>query len=576
MKAYSYVRFSHDRQKFGHSLDRQLEATRDYCKEFGHDLDEKLTFRDLGVSAYKADNFTTGMLGNFIKAIDSGRVKKPSCLVVENLDRISRAELDDATEIFKKILRKGINIVTLTDKKVFTPESLNNPFDLILAIMYFFRAHDESLQKSKRIRHAWSKKRNNAAQKPITAVCPSWLKYNKVTHEFTKIPHAVKAVERIFELSRNGLGNLSIAKLLNQEKLPGIGRVNSWHGSVVARILTNRAVLGEFQPMTYVSRGKRTPIGEPIPNYFPQIISEKLFSLVSYRQKQRKVRGSGRRGIHVNNLFTHICKCGYCGASMIYVQKRDGRLVCENARRGYKCPYVGYPYDEFESSFLTYVKDLDLKSILNPPTKSNQSNELEEVQSAIAQLETELQNVADAIAKRSASPVLLQKLDKLEAEKLKLNARLKQLTDEKMDSDTPVVRVAELKGLIEKISDKNSNDLRLAVRESIRSCIEFIAAFPYEKMDGIKPEQHSWSERRKLTKQGWDLMTDKQRVLRGYFIRFKNSTETQFVNSHPKYDPHHFLEGARSTRYAPIGKDGLKKVAEDNTKPFKKIARQSR
>jgi DNA invertase Pin-like site-specific DNA recombinase len=199
----------------------------------GHDLelDESLSFRDLGVSAFTGENVHRGRLGAFLKAIDEGKVEKGSCLIVENLDRLSRGQIDDATELFKRILRKGIDIVTLTDGKRFTKDSLNNPMDLMLSIMFFYRAYDESLQKGKRIRAAWENKRKNAATKPLTAACPSWLRLNPDTKKFQTIPEHVRTVRRIFDLSKNGMGNGSIAKLLNAEGETGIGRVNSWHAS---------------------------------------------------------------------------------------------------------------------------------------------------------------------------------------------------------------------------------------------------------------------------------------------------------------------------------------------------------
>lgn len=336
MKAYSYVRFSRPEQILGDSLRRQLDATREYCTEHDLELDESLSFRDLGVSAFTGDNIHRGRLGAFLRAIDEGKVQKGSCLIVENLDRLSRGQIDDATELFKRILRKGIDIVTLTDGKRFTKDSLNDPVDLMLSILYFHRAYDESLQKGKRIRAAWNNKRKNATTKPLTAACPSWLRLNPDTRKFQTISEHVKIVRRIFDLSKNGMGNGSIAKLLNADGEPGIGRGNSWHASVVARILTNRAVLGEFQPCKYITRNKREPEGEPIKGYYPRIISDELFNTVQYRQKQRRVAGSGRRGNMLHNLFSHIAKCGFCGGTMVSVSKdpRYRELVCDSARRG--------------------------------------------------------------------------------------------------------------------------------------------------------------------------------------------------------------------------------------------------
>ena len=67
-------------------------------------------------------------MGAFIKAIETGKVKKGSYLIVESLDRLSREEVIDALEIFLKIIRAGINIVTLVDNHLYSKASVKANF----------------------------------------------------------------------------------------------------------------------------------------------------------------------------------------------------------------------------------------------------------------------------------------------------------------------------------------------------------------------------------------------------------------------------------------------------------------
>ena len=62
-KAYSYIRFSTPEQAKGDSLPRQTAAARRYAISHGLELDESLTFRDLGVSAHHGRNAEVGALG---------------------------------------------------------------------------------------------------------------------------------------------------------------------------------------------------------------------------------------------------------------------------------------------------------------------------------------------------------------------------------------------------------------------------------------------------------------------------------------------------------------------------------
>src|SRR5215470_993932 len=92
-RAFAYRRFSTPEQAHGHSLQRQTEAAEAWCAAHSVELDRKLTFEDLGVSAFRGRNVAVGALGAFIRAVYDGRVPQGSYLVVESLDRISRDEI---------------------------------------------------------------------------------------------------------------------------------------------------------------------------------------------------------------------------------------------------------------------------------------------------------------------------------------------------------------------------------------------------------------------------------------------------------------------------------------------------
>ena len=55
-------------------------------------------------------------------------------------------------------------------------------------------------------------------------------------------------------------------------------------------MLRNRAALGEFQKRRKLN-GKETPVGEPVPNYYPAVIDEDLFRAA---QEARVEKLSGR------------------------------------------------------------------------------------------------------------------------------------------------------------------------------------------------------------------------------------------------------------------------------------------
>jgi DNA invertase Pin-like site-specific DNA recombinase len=91
-RAYSYVRFSTPDQAKGDSYRRQTEAANEYARRHGLVLDTELTFTDLGVSAFRGANAKTGALGVFLEAVKDGTIAPGSHLLIENLDRLTRAD----------------------------------------------------------------------------------------------------------------------------------------------------------------------------------------------------------------------------------------------------------------------------------------------------------------------------------------------------------------------------------------------------------------------------------------------------------------------------------------------------
>ncbi len=57
----------------------------------GLELDDKFTYKDLGVSAYDRSNLERGALGLFLEAVEAGKVPKGSILLVEAFDRLTRS-----------------------------------------------------------------------------------------------------------------------------------------------------------------------------------------------------------------------------------------------------------------------------------------------------------------------------------------------------------------------------------------------------------------------------------------------------------------------------------------------------
>ncbi len=378
--AYSYLRMSRPEQLRGDSLRRQLEGSRAYAAEHGLTLDESL--QDLGVSAFRGRNRTEGALAEFLNAIEEERVPAGSVLIVENLDRLSREQVNTALRQFLGIIDAGITIVTLSDGQVYSQETMDGDITrLLMSIFYMARAHDESAQKAARLAAAWKNKRARLATDPdakLTARIPAWLTLATDRRGFRVREERATAVRRIYEECAAGMGAIVIARRLTEDGVCPFGRSKGWQPSSVKKILDSEAVLGRFQPHR-MENGRRVPDGEPVEGYFPKIIETELHAAARAALTRRKTGAGGQKGRTHANLFAGLLRCVHCEGPMHFLDKgappKGGRYVqCDHARRRARDPATGeilcrelrlWRYQTLEYFVLASLPDLDVRLVLD-------------------------------------------------------------------------------------------------------------------------------------------------------------------------------------------------------------------
>lgn len=396
-RAYSYIRMSTDIQLRGDSRRRQLELSEEYAKDHELELVKEFQLEDLGVSAFRGANLAAeSSLGRFLRSVRNGQVPVGSYLLVESLDRLSRQNVFTSLSIFTDLIKAGVRLVTLADGQVYTAETTDFS-QLVVSLAIMSRAHEESQMKSRRLSAAWTNKRDKIDDRKLTALSPAWLSLSLDRKSFEVNEKRALVVRSIFEDAAAGLGSYAIARRLNKSGVAPFGRSKGWQTSYIGKILTSRAAIGEYQPHRIVD-GRRIATGAVIPNYFPPVVDEQLYLMVQAGRSQRRVGGAGRKGQFVSNLFSGLARCAYCGAQMHFINKGQGPkggvyLTCDNARRGLGCDNVAWRYDDFESSFLTFVEEIDLESLLQPQGDScerqNIERELQSLEGKLVRLEKE-------------------------------------------------------------------------------------------------------------------------------------------------------------------------------------------
>ena len=459
-KAYSYIRFSSPEQAKGNSLRRQTALAAAYAERHGMELDEALSYEDPGVSAFRGMNSEIGRLGDFLTAVRNGLVPKGSVLLVESLDRISRQTVGSALRLLQDIVTSGVDVVTLSDGKRYTAENLDQDvLSIIMALLTFARAHEESAIKGARVSAAWSAKRDRAASEPLTMRCPAWLRLRDDRSGFDLIPERAAVVRRIFELAASGVGQHTIAATLNAEKVPTWGDSGRapgahWHRSYVSKILKSPAVVGVFVPhvSAYEDGQYRRVAQDPVEGYFPAVVDAET------ARRAGLLTGGGanpKRGRHAASAVRHVlaglAKCPLCEGTMTRVTKGSGAragkpyLVCSAAKAGAGCEYRTVRQELVEGALRSRADELVLKSPEEPDDL-----ELEDLRSELTEVDARLGNLVEAVATGNSIPALVEKLAHEQRRREQLEADIRSLSVARETNRQPLVkeRMADLRAAL--------------------------------------------------------------------------------------------------------------------------------
>lgn len=420
--AYSYVRFSSGAQKDGFSIERQSEKAADLAARHNWRLDKTLRIDDHARSGFKGDKQRG--LRAFLGAIQAGRVRAGEILIVERLDRLSRKELDTAKQVFESILRAGVLIATCAPERIYDRQSLNKSIQLIEMMLSFELAHEESVKKSDRATDNWQRIRDEARQgkRLLNTLCPAWLdKVGDGKNARLKLNPAKSAiVRRIYRLAIDGVGVRTICKTLNNEGIPSFtaGRrknsVDIWQHQYVKNLLKSPSVFGRYQPQRLDDSGKRYDDGAPINNYYPAVIDEATY----YKAQDicKSHRHTGKPARKVINLFKSILFDARTRDKMELIKTSQTERKAGSYRRISSRRYgisLSWKYEEFEASFLAFVRELSADRLL---MNSKTIDQTEALQAKAADLEKRIADITASIGTAKNYTALIDVCKRLEDE----------------------------------------------------------------------------------------------------------------------------------------------------------------
>lgn len=489
-RVYSYLRFSDPRQATGSSADRQLQYAQRWAADKGLILDESLSLRDEGLSAYHQRHVKQGALGVFLRAVEDGRISDGSVLVVEGLDRLSRAEPIQAQAQLAQIINAGITVVTASDGREYNRAGLKaQPMDLVYSLLVMIRAHEESDTKSKRVKAAIRRQCEGWIAGTYRGVIrngkdPQWLRWDG--KEFRLIPERVEGVRLVLELFRRGYGSVRIIREMAQRGLAltekGVTALQ------VHRLVRLPALMGvkvlELEGESYRLDG-----------YYPPILTPDEFAELSVLVDSR-VKRKGRGEIPGIVTGLGITYCGYCGTAvvgqnMMFKARADGsladghrRLICVGYSHNEGCPVGGScSVVPIERALMDYCTDrMNLSSLLEGSDQTQAiQGRVTSAKAELALIEQQLERVSEALmaADGGASPLIfVRKARELEEQHVSKRKELAQA-----ERELVAISSRDQPGLAEAWAQLASGvetldyDARMSVRHLVRETFERIVVY---------------------------------------------------------------------------------------------------
>ncbi len=351
--AYIYSRISSKAQEQGQGIDRQVQLAIEYCQRKGFDIAPDGHMNDIGLSGYLAKHIKEGALGLFYDRVKAGKVKAGSVLVIESLDRLSRETPVQAVERFSSLINAGIEVHELSSGQVYNKKEAN----LFLAVAVMERAYNESKVKAERRKHTWDIRAKQAQEegRPMTARTPSWIDLKDKKFTFNKMQPAVKLMCSMYI---KGSTSAQIVQALNDGDYPlvlkqKVKHAKEWDSGRVLKILRHKALYGCLDSKVY----------GVIEDYYPAVISEAEYLQIRQIKRTRK-RTRGKVG-KVQNVFSGLLRCGYCGQAVALSQniKKSGvywYARCTNKAKKGKCIQSHINFETLKSTLLKYLTTADL------------------------------------------------------------------------------------------------------------------------------------------------------------------------------------------------------------------------
>ena len=324
------------------SIVNQQNLLEDYC-QYHPEFQIVNHYSDDG---FTGTNFNRPAFQQLLKDIESGMV---NCVIVKDLSRFGRDYIDMGYYLERYFPSHAVRFIAVNDRV----DSEHGPYDMMLPLKNVFNTQ-YAKDISEKVRSAFSiKQRRGEFVGAFSSY--GYLKDPQNHNHLIIDPVAGEIVHRIFELAASGVGQLRLAILLNEEKIPcpseykrlmgerynnskKLDSTHYWTYSTIHRILKNEMYLGNMVQGRYIRPTMHGKAKKADPSQWiiaqdthAPIVSQELWDTV-----QAQITKNSRAPNFDQNvgLFAGFIKCADCGRAMVKTRRGNNLYYsCGSYRR---------------------------------------------------------------------------------------------------------------------------------------------------------------------------------------------------------------------------------------------------
>lgn len=337
------------------TIENQLSLVRNYVESKPY-LRQTAEYIDNGVSGTRFDR------PEFMRMVADMRAGEIDCIVVKDLSRLGRNYLEAGDYLEKIFPFFGVRFIAVTDG--YDSINPNTSEDGLIVPLKNLINEAYAKDMSKKISTAIDIKQRQGKFVGSRAAY-GYMKSPEDKNQLIVDREVSGIVVRIFECKARGMGNASIAKMLNEEGIVSPMRYkyekgltknkryaeSLWNDGTIAAMIVNPVYIGDMEQgiqkeAMYMGIRKHKPQKSGriyVEGTHEPILSRELFDRVQELVEERKQKVIASRGKYDNvekkeNKFDHILFCGDCGGRLKFYRRVDNRSGIAKVYYDYTCP----------------------------------------------------------------------------------------------------------------------------------------------------------------------------------------------------------------------------------------------